>query len=443
MRLRPTFLALILLVTASSTSFAANWFVAAGGRDSNPGTIGRPFGSITKASSVARPGDVVNVRGGVYRQVVRINARGREGGRITFRPYPGEKVIIDGSGSPAATNLVQLNRTSFVDFTGFEVRNATGIGIAGWGATDTRVSQNDVHHSMKRGIWFGYSAIGTSARITIDSNRVHENVLENRRHTANGGWSQAITVERTDGALVTRNRVYRNHGEGIVVLLSDNVVVRSNVLYDNYSVQLYLDNAQSTTVERNFLDSTGDSRFYRDGFPAHGIGMANEEYAERNPLRHLTIVNNIVVRSRRGIFYGDYERGGGLRNVLIAHNTVVDATHEVLSIDRASHRESVVENNIFVGGRARSLASVRGGGITYRSNLWSGGAAGTASGRGDVQGNPSLINAAGRSPADFRITRSSPAAGRARSSKISTDFFGTARVAPNDIGAHQLNAPRK
>ncbi len=59
-------LALSLVALYASTGFAATYYVATTGSDSNAGTLAAPFKSITKAQSVASSGDTVSIRGGTY-----------------------------------------------------------------------------------------------------------------------------------------------------------------------------------------------------------------------------------------------------------------------------------------------------------------------------------------------------------------------------------------
>jgi alpha-N-arabinofuranosidase len=77
---------------------AAEIHVALTGKDSNPGTGNAPLRTIQRAADLARPGDVITVHAGVYRE--RINPpRGGESDarRITYQTAPGEKVEIKGS----------------------------------------------------------------------------------------------------------------------------------------------------------------------------------------------------------------------------------------------------------------------------------------------------------------------------------------------------------
>ena len=430
----------LALMSIAARASAAEWYVATTGNDAGSGAITAPLRTITKAASLARGGDVINVRGGVYNEVVKISSKGTSTARIVFQSYPGEKAIIDGTGSASGTNLVQLTGSEYVDFSGFEVRNATRIGVCGWGGRGVRILNNDIHHSTRGGIYFGYSAWGSVSDVTITGNSVHENVLENQYHTMSGGWAQAIGLQYTDGVQVVGNRIFSNDGEGIAFIQSDNGLARGNEVADNFSVGIYLDNAQYTTVDANLIYSSGDSRYYRNGYPAAGIGSANETYSTSNPLTNLTITNNIIVDTRWGIYYGAYESGGGLKNSTIANNTLYKAATAMVWLEADSHAGNVIQSNIFYqsGGGVMLLGTAAG--TTFRANNWYGGTPGAASGAGDVIADPRLINAGGRAAADYKLTESSPDLRSGLDlAAITTDYFGTPRVGLFDIGAHQYS----
>lgn len=117
---------------------------------------------------------------------------------------------------------------------------------------------------------------------------------------------------------------------------------------------------------------------------------------------------------RSGIAYrSGYGVGGGLRDSLIAHNTIYGATSELLLIQPdAGHRRSVVQDNILVRRASAKLADVvPGSGTRFGRNCWSGGAPGAASGAGDVRATPRFVRAGGRKAADYRLADGSPCAG--------------------------------
>jgi len=73
------------------------YVVATNGKDTNPGTLRRPFGTIAAAMEIVMPGDTILVRGGTYRcsSTIQINRSGEQGSPIRLAAYPGEFPILD------------------------------------------------------------------------------------------------------------------------------------------------------------------------------------------------------------------------------------------------------------------------------------------------------------------------------------------------------------
>jgi alpha-L-arabinofuranosidase len=96
--MRKAMLGIAAVAALGIFAVSAEIHVAVGGRDANAGTAAAPLRTIQRAAELARPGDVVTVHAGVYRE--RVNpVRGGESDarRIVFRAAPGEKVEIKGS----------------------------------------------------------------------------------------------------------------------------------------------------------------------------------------------------------------------------------------------------------------------------------------------------------------------------------------------------------
>ena len=74
-----------------------NYHVSKTGSDLNPGTESQPFLTISKAAYVAKPGDVITVHEGVYREWVSPKRGGTKAQPIVYQAAPGEKVVIKGS----------------------------------------------------------------------------------------------------------------------------------------------------------------------------------------------------------------------------------------------------------------------------------------------------------------------------------------------------------
>lgn len=78
--------------------YAKEFHVAVNGNDNNIGTTAKPFRTISKAASLAMPGDVIIVHAGTYREMIAPPRGGTsDTKRITYMAAPGEKVVIKGS----------------------------------------------------------------------------------------------------------------------------------------------------------------------------------------------------------------------------------------------------------------------------------------------------------------------------------------------------------
>jgi len=74
------------------------YFVSLAGNDSNPGTLERPFATIAKGIAELGPGDILNLRHGVYLEPVDIAGKhGNADEPIIIRSYQDEAAYIDGS----------------------------------------------------------------------------------------------------------------------------------------------------------------------------------------------------------------------------------------------------------------------------------------------------------------------------------------------------------
>lgn len=444
--------ALILLtLSIASAASAATYYVATpanGGSNTNPGTLASPFATITKGVSVLTPGDVLYVRGGTYNEKVTIwNKYGTSTAQIWISPYNGESVAIDGTGI-TSNGVVEIGgNSSYINFDSFEVKNGTSGGIYVYNANNLQIRWNNVHDNQSNGISITSSSsspIGTTHHVRVEENSVHHNVLSNQSRTASS-WQQGLSAYRASNVDMIHNWVYENYGEGVDYICSDYGNIVNNQIWDNFSVDLYLDNAQYTKVDRNFIVTgwaTTPTDYYRSSNPACGICTANETYTEQNPLTDLTITNNIVLYCHFGFAYSNGEYGGGLHNTLIANNTFVKANDLLLYIQNGStnvHDTTTVENNIFYQTTGLNYSYATSTAITYLTNCWYGGNANTQkSGTGDVLSNPLFVNASGSDAVDFKLTSTSPCINAGTTaSAVTTDYWGTSRSGTFDIGAHE------
>lgn len=88
---------LILLILMVRSFIFSQIYVSVDGADTNSGTFEFPFKTITKAVSVANPGDTIYIRGGVhqYNTTITISKNGTSFSKYYMFAYPGERPIID------------------------------------------------------------------------------------------------------------------------------------------------------------------------------------------------------------------------------------------------------------------------------------------------------------------------------------------------------------
>lgn len=307
-------------LAAAAAPLVADYYVSTAGWDGNKGTKASPFATITKAASAAGPGDVIAVAGGWYGDQVKVWKSGTSGNPITIQPDAGAHVIIDGWNTKANTDLVAIT-ASYINFQGFEVRNATKTGVSVWNGHDVNISGNVVHETRRSGIWIGADKEGLSYNLTIDDNAVYRTVLENNARNAGSGWSKAVSVDLVKNATISNNTVFDNFGEGIGSLSSSKLYVKNNVAYDNYSAQTYFDNSQSVYVNSNKIFQTGNSDYYRSGKAGIGVLIANEYTSYQKASTDYHVTGNTFAGVTGAIYDSSYGWGGGLSGSELTSNT--------------------------------------------------------------------------------------------------------------------------
>jgi hypothetical protein len=266
-------------------------------------------------------------------------------------------------------------------------------------------------------------------------------------------FGTGIHAVNSDNVTIAHNSIYNNYGEGIGC--SDAVCnIRNNYLWDNYSVQIFLNNARNSTVERNFTINYGNRDFYRQHGsnlePASGIQLANEITDPAVPALNNNIIrNNIVVNGSYGFFYGTYsgepnvKSSRGMKNTVVVNNTFVNATVALVYSDADSNNaNNTFSNNIFYQSKDKYMMYMPSkAGLNFSYNSWYGGLGEVATGTGDIYTNPKLINPGSSNINDYKLLPDSPAKNVGiLVNGVLVDFFGTQRPAQGilEIGAHEL-----
>lgn len=215
-------------VLQSADFYAAPWGSAGG-----DGTIDRPWnlGTALKGVAAVQPGDVIWLRGGVYRAGDRPSRyfsllEGAENSPITVRQFPGERAIVDG-------NISQLEG-GWVNYWGFEIMNSfRGRTTAETGPFPKAFSGPD-----GRGTVTDFTVSG------FDLRAPHVKLINMIIHDSIGGGivvnSAAVNVE-VYGTLSFYNGWQggdRGHGHGFYgQSVSPSVpLIRENLFFSNYAL---------------------------------------------------------------------------------------------------------------------------------------------------------------------------------------------------------------
>lgn len=421
---------------------ASVYYVATNGNDSNPGTLDRPFRTIQRGASVAQAGSTVYIRGGIYKEQVTISNSGTASAPIRIVAYPGETPVIDGDNYrlPTIQWAALLSITgNYVYLSGLEVRDSNWMGVAISGRHST-VSEINSHHNKENGILIkgDYSI--------AENSWVWWNCASNEYGiTTRGGWASGLSAARyPNGAILRGNVVYHNWCEGLSTYEANGTIIEDNIVYDNHT-NVYVSDATNVIVRRNLVYSTPGSVIDVDT-PSNsrvGIMMGDERY--NPPSSNITIANNMVYGNSKNIYWWQGTQGGGMKDVLIAYNTLVNAYGDAgIQINRGSHQNVHVINNIVHQDNSVPVAVVvASNGLSFSHNLWSRNPPSSAAGPGDVIGDPQFTRVGIVAPGElqpdwFKVASSSPACGRAQVlEEVTEDFFRTVRSNMPTIGAYE------
>ncbi len=387
-----TLLALLVCVSVASGQTSTSFYVSTTGDDSSAGTEAAPWRTIQHAVDKARAGSTVNMRGGIYEELVDITASGNSSdGFITFKSYPGETAILDATHfTPAArTGVLTIHNQSYIRIQSLEIRNLhtaehrlTPLGISVTGAgSHIELLKNNVHHIENTfngrdrpgsgGNGFGIAVYGTDAKapitdLIIDGNEVH--------HLKTGSSESLVVNGNVTNFRITHNTVHDNNNIGIDVIgfertapdpavdqardgvVSENLVYnitsRGNPAYgqDQSSDGIYVDGGTRVLIERNVMHDVD-----------FGIELASEH--KNRATSYITARNNLIYHcNTAGVSIGGYDpERGHTDHCTVINNTLYDndtsATGSGEFQMQWNMADDIFENNIVYAG-SRCLIAV-------------------------------------------------------------------------------------
>jgi hypothetical protein len=445
-------------------------YAAPGGSDDAPGTEAQPWATFQHATDTAQPGDVVCFRGGTYdTDEAHLTRSGSADAAIIFIAYPGEAPILDGGGS-AGGLLILDQYTSYLRISGFALRN-----FAVWGLELS--GENRYVHLDHLDIGGGEAAVrftvaesaeapsvyGPVEHVTLEDSLIHSSqysavdctpgpcnhMIIRRVEIYNTGLegeafygSDGLEFARGYPVLVEDCYVHDNGGDGIDLNSRDRagnatgVVVRRNRVVRNHlnGIKLWA----GGRMENNVVWGQGNSAVWVGVFPGTvevinntiAYNMWDTAYSERNwafvagypeemelPSVMLTLVNNIFA------FNADPTDGGptgiylgpGVTLVREAHNLYYSWADGEITAEFASGRDADFTRAEIADGTWASL---------------------TGQGRNDLATDPLFVS--GWPDADLHLQAGSLAidAGSAEGAPAD-DVAGHPRDAQPDLGAYE------
>jgi hypothetical protein len=319
------------------------YYVSVSGSDNGSGTQSQPFASLQHAHDLAKPGDTIYLRGGVYNvsSTIKLTQDGTAGAPITVESYPGEKAVIDG-GRTTGGWLLNLNSVSHNVLRNIEVRNGAEGGVYIGGASNNNVVERlDVHHNGRLSQWDGkgFLLTGSSANNLLLNNDSHHN------QDLNFGNADGFQIATTGAGNVLRgNRAYANSDDGFDLFnVQNNTVAGAVRLEGNW--------AFNNGWASNGSAGTGDG----NGFKLGGIrsGTSGQSGAHE-------VVGNVAAGNRVGGF-DENAWQGGQNKLTLSHNSSYDNGQYNYLFEKTGH---VFSNNL-AGGTGRT--SVAG---TQKNNSW-------------------------------------------------------------------------
>jgi hypothetical protein len=388
-----------------------SFYVSATGNDSNPGTQTAPWRTIQHAADTARAGSTVNVRSGIYEELVSIHVSGNAlDGFITFRSCPGETVVLDATHfTPSGRQgVLTIQNQSYVRIEGFEIRNfhtaehrlsPLGINVIGTGS-HIELLKNNVHHIEQTfegrdapgrgGNGFGIAVYGTDAKtpitdLIIDGNEVH--------HLKTGSSESLVVNGNVTNFRITHNVVHDNNNIGIDVIgfehtapdpavdqardgvvtnnLVYNITSRGNPAYrnDESSDGIYVDGGTRILIEQNVMhdvdfgielasehkDRATSYIIARNNliYHSHTAGVSIGGYApERGRTEHVTVINNTLYgNDTSATGTGEFQMQWNMADNIFANNIVYAGPRCLISLIKSQvdkdHPPAVLDHNFY------------------------------------------------------------------------------------------------
>lgn len=303
------FVMMLTCLALASTSWSANYYVDknnSSASDSNPGTEISPWKTIQKGANVAIAGDTVYVKNGTYFEWVIIKNSGTSGKPVTFKAYPGDHPVVNGTGVKLSTGggLFYAEGKDYIVIDGFELTISNQYLL--------RLTECDY--------------------LEVKNCTIHDN--------ESSGVS-AVLIQYSNHGLFTNNEVYKGGRNAISVTSSNHMTVSYNYVHDNpahngvnifpvtadaqteYSGNNIIGNILTGATSGIYCRYQKDNEIYNNviyGNNASGIRLEPDQLDPHNFQANTKIYNNTIVDNNTNGIRSANASHLTIKNNIIAYN---------------------------------------------------------------------------------------------------------------------------
>ncbi|MDR2765202.1 MAG: right-handed parallel beta-helix repeat-containing protein [Tannerella sp.] len=325
----PVFLMLVFLFSAGMQ--AKEYFVSVNGSDDAPGTLERPFRSLSRASDRAVAGDTVTLRDGNYLLDEPFSPRrsGREGKWIVYRSMPGEKAVLDGSAvfsvregaedkpfSLTTRGIFQVEGVSFIRVENIGVTHSRAAGFIVRGPETRRIELSgcsaDRTYNSGIGVWYADSVGVRHCEVT----RANDADCRNEEVVKPGeAPHEAISICGARFFEIAFNHVHHCYKEGIDCKeVSCHGRIYRNYVHDVPRQAYYVD---------AWFGLLEDVEWYENRAHDCAWGFAVSVEGKNSEVRNIRFHHNILYNMKgAGILFGIWGENGLRSDIHIYNNTL-------------------------------------------------------------------------------------------------------------------------
>jgi len=228
------------------------WVVSPTGSDTAGGSETAPLRTISRAITLAGPGELIRVRSGTYTERVLISGSVRSGtaeAPITLQGEGNPRIVL---GSVNGALMVVEKPYWLISGFNIDLQNRKAYGVAFTGNLQgTKLSNSEIHHGQYgAGVSFHYGANGA----TLENNHIHHIFIS-------GDDAHGVVIQPTARNITVRgNVIHDNSGDAIQCYSedgsgsgapADGLLIEGNDLYGNIEQSLDIKTCYNVTVRRN------------------------------------------------------------------------------------------------------------------------------------------------------------------------------------------------